>query len=49
MRALSKEPVKRYPDVLAFAAEFCQATVAKPEPEQPGFVSKLTSIFRKKD
>jgi serine/threonine-protein kinase len=49
MRALSKEPVKRYPDVLAFAADFCAATVAKPEPEQPGFVSKITSIFRKKD
>src|SRR3954471_21832869 len=45
MRGLSKEPAKRYPDVLAFAAEFCAATVAKPEPEQPGFVSKLTSMF----
>ena len=49
MRGLSKEPAKRYPDVIAFAAEFCAATVAKPEPEQPGFVSKLTSMFRKKD
>src|SRR3954470_15510129 len=49
MRGLSKEPAKRYPDVLAFAAEFCAATVAKPEPEQPGFVSKLTSMFRKKE
>jgi serine/threonine-protein kinase len=49
MRALSKEPAKRYPDVLAFAADFCQATVAKPEPDQSGFVSKLASIFRKRD
>jgi serine/threonine-protein kinase len=49
MRGLSKEPAKRYPDVLAYAADFCQASAAKSEPEQSGFVSKLTSMFRKKD
>ena len=49
MRALSKEPGKRYPDVLAFAAEFCGAIGAKAEPEQGGLVSKFASMFRKKD
>ena len=49
MRALSKEPAKRYPDVLAFAADFCQAASAEPEKEASGLVSKLTSIFRKRD
>jgi serine/threonine-protein kinase len=49
MRALSKEPSKRYPDVLAFASEFCESTSAPAAREQPGLVSKLTSIFRKKD
>jgi len=49
MRALSKEPQKRYTDVIAFAGDFCQASAAKPEQEQSGFVSKLTSMFRKKD
>jgi eukaryotic-like serine/threonine-protein kinase len=49
MRALSKEPAKRYSDVLAFAAEFCQAAAAEPEKESGGFVSKFASMFRKRD
>jgi len=49
MRALSKEPAKRYPDVLAFAAEFCRASEAEPEQTHEGLMSRLTSIFRKKD
>jgi serine/threonine-protein kinase len=49
MRGLSKEPAKRYSDVLAFAADFCQAAAAQPEKEAAGFVSKFTSMFRKKD
>lgn len=49
MRALSKEPAKRYSDVLAFAADFCKATTVKAEPEQGGLVSKFTSIFRKRE
>jgi serine/threonine-protein kinase len=49
MRALSKEPAKRYPDVVAFASEFCQAAAAEPEKESGGLVSKLASIFRKRD
>jgi hypothetical protein len=49
MRALSKEPAKRYSDVLAFAADFCQAAAAEPEKESTGFVSKFTSMFRKRD
>src|SRR5215210_6597923 len=38
MRGLSKEPAKRYVDVIAYAADFCQASAAKAEPEQSGFV-----------
>ena len=50
MRALSKEPVKRFPDVIAFAAEFCRAsTTPIAEEKQQGLVSKFTSMFRKKD
>lgn len=49
MRGLSKEPSKRFTDVLAYAAEFCRASAAEPEKENNGFVSKLTSMFRKKD
>jgi hypothetical protein len=49
MRGLSKEPAKRYADVLAFAHEFCEAASAPPAKEQAGLVSKLTSIFRKKE
>jgi eukaryotic-like serine/threonine-protein kinase len=49
MRALSKEPNKRYSDVLAFAAEFCQTAAARPAADSGGFVSKITSIFRRKD
>lgn len=49
MRGLSKDPTKRYADVLAYASDFCAASAAKPAPEQTGFVSKLTSMFRKKD
>ena len=50
MRGLSKEPVKRYADVLAYAADFCQASTSKTNAEAgTGFVSKFTSMFRKKD
>ena len=49
MRALSKEPSKRFPDVIAFASEFCQASATPALEEKHGFVSKLTSMFRKKD
>src|SRR6185312_3952004 len=49
MRGLSKEPSKRYADVIAFASEFCESASAPAAKEQPGLVSKLTSIFRKRD
>jgi serine/threonine-protein kinase len=49
MRGLSKDPSKRYADVLAYASEFCEATSTPPAREQPGLVSKFTSMFRKKD
>ncbi|MDB4877332.1 MAG: putative serine/threonine protein kinase [Gemmatimonadetes bacterium] len=45
MRALSKEPAKRYPDVLAFAADFTAATHKPAEEEKSGLGSKLASLF----
>lgn len=48
MRALSKEPAKRYSDVIAFAADFCKATAAPAEQEKSGLAAKFASIFRKK-
>jgi serine/threonine-protein kinase len=49
MRALSKEPAKRFLDVIAFASEFCRAASTPTLEEKQGFVSKLASMFRKKD
>jgi len=49
MRGLSKEPTKRYADVVAFATDFCEAGNAPAAKEKPGFASKLATIFRKKD
>jgi len=45
---LSKEPVKRYADVIAFAQEFCDASQQPAEQEKTGFGAKFASIFRKK-
>jgi serine/threonine protein kinase len=49
MRGLSKEPPKRYTDVVEFAREFCQATAAPGQTEKQGFTAKLASIFRRKE
>jgi len=49
MRGLSKEPSKRYGDVVAFATDFCEAGNAPALKEKQGLASKLASIFRKKD
>jgi serine/threonine protein kinase len=49
MRGLSKEPTKRYGDVVAFATDFCEAGNAPLAKEKQGIASKLASIFRKKD
>lgn len=48
MRALSKEPVKRYPDVIAFASEFSEVASRPGETEKQGLGSRLASIFRSK-
>jgi serine/threonine protein kinase len=48
MRALSKEPAKRYADVIAFAAEFSQVAARPAENEKLGLGSRLASIFRSK-
>ena len=48
MRGLSKEPVKRYADVIAFAQDFCEASQQPAEQEKTGFGAKFASMFRKK-
>jgi serine/threonine-protein kinase len=45
MRGLSKEPAKRFPDVIAFAAEFKEAVQRPSEEERPGFGAKIASLF----
>lgn len=47
MRALSKEPSKRYSDVLAFAADLRDAITKPAEDEKSGFGSKLASLFNR--
>jgi serine/threonine-protein kinase len=45
MRALSKEPGRRYDDVLAFAADFRDAVQRPAEEAKSGLGSKLASLF----
>ena len=45
MRALSKQPTERYPDVLAFAAALRDALAE--EPEEEGFVGRIRGLFRR--
>ncbi|HEY5060958.1 MAG TPA: serine/threonine-protein kinase, partial [Gemmatimonadaceae bacterium] len=45
MRALSKDPSKRYPDVIAFATGFREAMDKPAEEEKSGLGSKLASLF----
>jgi len=45
MRGLSKEPGKRYPDVLAFAAEFRDAMDRPADDDKPGIGAKIASLF----
>lgn len=46
MRALSKQPASRYPDVLAFAAALREALAEQPE-DEGGIVGKLKGLFRR--
>ena len=45
MRGLSKEPAKRYADVLAFAADFKDAVQRPSEEERSSFGAKIASLF----
>ncbi|MEO6879018.1 MAG: serine/threonine-protein kinase, partial [Gemmatimonadaceae bacterium] len=45
MRGLSKEPAKRYDDVIAFAAAFHNAVQQPAEEEKSGLGSRLASLF----
>ena len=49
MRALSKDPSKRYPDSVAFATELTKAFTSPVEEEdEDGLLSRMKSLFRKK-
>jgi serine/threonine protein kinase len=49
MRALSKEPGKRYPDAISFATELSKALLNPQEDEdEEGLLAKMKSLFRKK-
>lgn len=48
MRALSKDPSRRYADTLAFASEFTRAAMAPVEDDDPGILSRMKSMFRKR-
>jgi serine/threonine-protein kinase len=45
MRALSKVPAERYPDVVVFAAEFRNAAQKPVEEEKSGFSARIASFF----
>jgi serine/threonine-protein kinase len=45
MRGLSKEPAKRYPDVIAFAADFRDAIQRPSDEDKPGLGAKIASLF----
>ena len=46
MRGLSRDPPKRYPDVVAFGRELREALLAPP-PKNDGFMSKMKGLFGK--
>lgn len=48
MRALSKEPAKRYPDVIAFAADFRDSIQRPAEEEKSGLGARIASLFGRK-
>ncbi len=47
MRGLSKEPSKRFPDVVTFASELRRAIEAPHEEDDAGLLGKVKSIFRR--
>jgi serine/threonine-protein kinase len=49
MRGLSKDPTKRFDDVLTLAREFCNSMTAPADDEKRGLASKIASMFRKRD
>jgi hypothetical protein len=46
MRALSKNPADRYPDVLLFAKALGDALLATPSAGDNGFMSRMKGLFR---
>ena len=47
MRGLSKDPSKRFPDVITFASELRAALLSPPEEEERGLLAKMKSIFKR--
>jgi serine/threonine protein kinase len=47
MRALSKEPAKRYSDAITFAKELRGALLSPPEEEERGLIAKMKSMFKR--
>jgi hypothetical protein len=49
MRALSKEPAKRFPDSVAFATELSRALEDPPgDEDDEGLLARMKSLFKKK-
>jgi serine/threonine-protein kinase len=48
MRALSKEPSKRFPDTVTFASELARALASGEEEGDDGLLSRVRSLFKKK-
>jgi len=47
MRGLSKDPTKRYPSAITYAAELRTALLAAPGEDDRGLLAKMKSIFRR--
>jgi eukaryotic-like serine/threonine-protein kinase len=47
MRALSRQPGDRFPDVLTFAKALNNALLSTPTADEPGLFSKVRSLFRR--
>ncbi len=48
MRGLERDPTKRYPDVIAFAAALADAIRQPPTARSAGLMARLKSVFNKK-
>lgn len=47
MKGLSKSPIQRYPDAVAFASALNGALALSDEPSKPGLLSRMKDIFKR--